>query len=314
MSVKTERVLKFYEGPLEDTGVFDEHKEGKLSVEIDGKIRPVTIGGKRLCLPNREVLDKSDWDNCIPFHPFSEQIDQGPSPVLNAFKNYIVERMKRTIKPISISLMELAADHTRHKSLNKDEAAFMSNLVGADEKTLDTLKAVLKATSDVPEKRLINLFLMNGGENNALRTCVVGFPILDDAKNEDTTTFFGIKMPRKTKDKQLIVNLLEYVLGGGDIQKKYTQASKDRSAPYFHSLLLSFAALAKQMNQLIDIHSKSCPDIAELKFKLEWLDEMEDFEDLARTGGVIPSLPGNRGKDTSSSEETSAYESDAKDL
>jgi hypothetical protein len=312
---KQEAVLEFSANVLKDVGVFDASGEGFLSYLAGDLPKPVTIGPKRLCLPVRAILDDGQWDQRIAFAPLAEQISQGPSPVLNAFKEFVQLRLKETFKAVILSLMELAIDQKRHKGLKADAAKFLQLLVEADQKTMDTLVRVLNAVGTAPEKRLVSLFLKNGGEGGALRSCVVSFPIMEDAPAEDTTTFFGVKMARKTKDKHLIVNLLEYVLGNEEERKAFTKSSNDGEAPYFHSLLLSFHAMATHLNKLIDRHKAGCSHLDGLRFELAWTEQLVDFTNFAHTHGrVIPVLPGNRGKEREEAIKKEALELSADDL
>ena len=296
MATKVDTLLEFYAKLLSDVGVFDKDGGGLLFYNhaVDDA-RPVTINGTRLCLPTRELVRDGDWNARTAFHPLSEQINQGPSPVLNAFKSYVTEVLKGRFQVIALELAELAADAKRHKALTTKSAKFLTGLVGFDDTTATALHKVFKQVSEVPEKRMIGIFLQNGGTPGALRSCNVAFPILDGAESEQTEEFFGVKMPRKTKDKQLIVTLLQYVLGNA---KDYASEVKISDAPYFETLLLSFQALAKRVNGLIDLHGKACPDLQALRFDLEWAVWLEDFNTFVEKYGVaVPALPGNVGFD-----------------
>lgn len=298
MTSKLETLVKFEADVLRDVGVFDATGEGLLSYMADDIPKPVVIANKRLCLTTREILSAGQWDNRMAFSPLSEQISQGPSPVLNAFKEYVQLRLKETFKVVALGLMELAVDQKRHKGLKAEAAKFLTHVVEADQKTYDTLVRVLNAVGPAPEKRLVSLFLKNGGEHGALRSCVVSFPIMEDADTEDTTTFFGVKMARKTKDKHLIVALLNYVLGDEEERKSFTKSSSDGEAPYFHSLLLSFHAMAARLNKLIDIHKGGISHLADVRFELAWTEQLIDFTNFAATHSrAVPALPGNRGKE-----------------
>lgn len=299
MSSKLETKLEFDRQLLLDVGIFDKDNNGFMTVDLAGTPTPVTIGGKRLVLTTKELLREGEWEDRIAFHPLSEQITQGPSAVLNALKNYIGERAKETLIAIIDALGELATDVKRQKPLSAKAAKYLSLFNGQefDATTLKTLRAVLKATSNVPEKRFLNIFLQNGGEKGYLRTCQIAFPFMEDDDASDTTTYFGVKMPRKTKDKALIIALLEYVLGNEEERKTlYTRGVKDGDAPYLHSLLLSFKALADRINDLIEIHGKACQNLKPLKLDLLWAAELENFDEFVRTYGVsVPALPGNVG-------------------
>lgn len=322
MSTKIKELNEFYTQVLLDVGVFDADGEGMLSYNDGSKAKPVTISKKRLCLPTTAILKAGEWDSRIPFHPFSEQLNQGPSPVLNAFKNYIQERLKVTVREIATALMDLAIEPKRHKSIGAKASKFMLELVGADQKTADTLRKVLEASeSAAADKRLLGLFLKNGGKDGALRTCHVSFPIMDDAYTDDTSVMHGVKMPRKTKDKAHIVALMDYVLGDKEAREAYTTGSSDGEAPYFHALLSAFQKIATHLNDLIKLHTTGCPQLAGFEFQLGWAETMEEFEKFAKTHGpAVPMLPGNRGVDSDEARKEveaprpSAYEAADEDL
>jgi len=320
MSTKIKELNEFYANVLHDVGIVDADGEGMLSHYHEGKPKPVTISKKRLCLPLMSVLKAAEWDVRIPFHPFSEQLNQGPSPVLNAFKGYVHQRLKNTIYTIAIALMDLAIEPKRHKSVGAKASKFMLELVGADQKTADTLRKVLDnaMSSNAPDKRLLGLTLKNGGTDGALRTCHVSFPVMDDAGTEDQTVFAGVKMPRKTKDKAHLVALLNYVLGDDEARAAYTSGSSDGEAPYFHAILQSFLKIAQHLNHLIKLHGTGCPELVGFEFQLDWAETMDEFGKFAASHGpAVPMLPGNRGVDSdeiAKQERANVYESSAEDV
>lgn len=296
MSTKLDKLIDFYSKLLLDVGVFDKDGQGLLFYNQGDAAHPVSLSGTRLCLPTRELVRDGDWTARTAFHPLSEQINQGPSPVLNAFKAYIIERIKPLYKLIAVELAELTADSSRHKALTTKASKFMKTLVGFDDTTTKTLEKILKRTSsDIPEKRLVSIFLQGSQGGGVLRSCKVSFPVMDDAESEDTTTFFEVAMPRKTKDKALIVSLLNYVLGEADM---FDGDVKKGDAPYFESLLISFHKIAEHLNRLIDLHGTACPVLKDFRFHLEWADELATFGEFCEKYGVaVPALPGNVGID-----------------
>lgn len=313
MSSKLERLNAFHTNLLADVGVFDKSGEGMLSWMNNGEPCPVTISKKRLVIPTKPILREADWEKRIAFAPLSEQINQGPSPVLNALKAYIHTRLTETIKTLGIELMSLAVDVKRQKNLPTAAATYLKDLPDADQKTLDTLQRVFQAVTDAPERRIVTIYLAPKGENGALRTCKVGFPILADADNDDPTEFFGVKMPRKTKDKALIVALLKYILGDEETREGFTQHSRSTDAPYFHSLLLTFSKFVEHLNALIERHSKVCDRLIGLEFQYGWKEEVENFETFAADHlHVLPPLAGNKGASTKDTgkERKPAYEWD----
>lgn len=316
MSVKQELLIKSYADVLRDVGVFDPSGEGFLSVVTDGLQKPVTISKRRLCLPVRTLLRESDWTQRIPFHPMSEQINEGPSPVLNALKKFIHFRISETIKVIAKELYTLAGTPSRHSEMSSDEVGLFKYVSGVDQKAIDHLNKVLASVSDAPERRILTMLLKNGGEKGALRTCVVTFPIMDSVDDKDPSTFFGVGGLRKTKpaEKKVLIGLFEYILGDEQARKEYSSPSSDREAPYYHSLLRSFHKLAVRLQGLIDLHKKSCPALEAAAFHLDWTEMLEDFEDFARKNGPsIQPLPGNKGVDDGTTK-SSVFEAEGDEL
>lgn len=317
MSTKQELVLKSYSDVLRDCGVFDPSGEGFLCVINDGVQKPVTISKKRLCLPVKALLREGDWEHRIPFHPLCEQINQGPSPVLNALKNYIHFRLTETIKLLAKELYTLAATPARHSDMTAEESVLFQHVTGVDQKAVDHLVKVLASVAEAPEKRILTMILKNGGDKGALRTCVVTFPIFDNAEDGDATTFFGVTGLRKNKpaEKKLLVGLFEYILGDAAQRATYTAPSSDREAPYYHSLLLAFHRLAARLQTLISRHRKSCPALESVEFELAWSEMLEHFGEFAhKNGSSIPPLPGNKGVSATASKKDSVFDAEDADV
>lgn len=308
---------ELYIPQLHDTGVFDADGGGTCSYMANGSVKPVRLDGRRLVFPVEKFIREGNWSERVAFHPLAEQISEGPSPVLNANKNYIGERLKVTIQELAMALMELAADPKRQKALSAKASKFLTNVIDADQKTVDTMRKVVKdAVGSAPEKHLITMFLKNKTDDGSLRACHVSFPIMDEAGDDNTETFFGVKMPRKTKDKALIVAVLEYILGDEDERKSYSSGSKDGSAPYYHSLLLSFRKLAERLNGLLELHAPACAHLEGFKFTLGWVDALDNFAEFAKKYGVaVPALPGNTGREAEEEEdEGSVFDSSGQDV
>jgi hypothetical protein len=297
---------ELYIPQLADVGVFDADGGGTCSYMANGSVKPVRLNGARLVFPTEKFIREGNWTDRTAFHPLAEQISEGPSPVLNANKNYMVERLKVTIQELAMALIELAAEPKRHKALTAKASAFLKKVIDADQKTVDTMRKVVKdAVGSAPEKHLITMFLKNKTDDGSLRACHVSFPVMDEAGTDETAEFFGVKMPRKTKDKALLVAVLEYILGDEEERKAYTSGSKDGSAPYYHSLLLSFRKLAERLNGLLELHAPACAHLEGFKFGLGWVPALDNFGEFAKKYGVsVPALPGNTGREE---EEDSVY-------
>lgn len=298
--MKNKALNSFYEKLLNDVGIQD-GGEGKLSIaKLNGTLSPVTVDGKRLALPTRENL-KSNDDGLIMFHPASEQLMSGPSPVLDALREYIMVRIYCTGIAIARSAMAISLDTALQKKVRGSGNELMRALTSSDKKMSETLDKVLDNIGLTPDNRMYNIFLVASGSKEnprGLRTAKVSFPILDDANSDDTTEFFKVKMPRKTKDKPCITALLAAILDV-DLEKEHLKeyTSTLRQAPYFHSLITAFYDIATHQNKLIDSLSKADENIKGLEYNLDWSEEFDDFENFVKkVGHAVPLLPGNQGK------------------
>lgn len=316
--MKIKALCNFYTKVLTEVGVVD-GGSGKLSYVRGDVLAPVTLGGKRLCLPTRENLKELDMDTNLVFHPTSEQIISGPSPVLNELRNYITVRLTTTAMSISKGIVELAADPKRQAKLPSAAMDIMKNMSNADAKVSTVLDSVFEKVSDSLDTRIYNLFLKNRGSKadpKGLRTTTVSFPIMDTAYDGDPEKFFGVKMPRKTRDKPAIVALLEYVLdyeaGEENYIKEYT--TSEPQAPYLHTLLMCFKDIAEHQNKIIKVFKKHIPELQELMYNLDWIEEFDDFSNFVdKVGLAVPLLPGNLGK-TNKAEEEESEEDDTKSI
>lgn len=287
------KLLEFYEKLLNDANVFNDNGDGYLSAHHGTQVIPLTIDKRRLVLPVDDLLREGRWDEYIAFHPMSEKANRGESPVLKAFKAYIVLRLTSPFKYLLKELMHFASSPKLHKGAKPapKAAEYLKLLSGVDAKAYDAVQSIIKAMDKDPNNRLVSIYLKRGGtgEDDYIRTAVVGFPIMDEFDRDDDTVF-GVKMSAKTKAAVKV--LIEYILGDEDARKMYTVGTKNLDAPYFHCLISAFYKLANRFNVLLERHKKQLPDAAEAMFGLEWAQQLDE---LAMYRGLIPTQNGNEG-------------------
>lgn len=299
--MKNKALNAFYEKLLTDVGIVD-GGDGLLSyIREDNDKVAITLEGRRLALPTRDNLKLPSGDVTI-FHPASEQLMSGPSPVLDALREYIMLRLSTAARHLTMDAMSVAKDTALQKKVRGSANKLLSSLTEADAKMVDTLDKVLDNVGMSPENRMYNIFLVSAGSKatpRGLRTAKVSFPMMDDAYSGDNTTFFGVKMPRKTRDKPAIVGMFDTLLGteeDAENENIFEYTSELRQAPYFHSLLLAFKGIAEHQNELIEGLEKAAPGLKAYKYNLDWLEELEDFENFVKkVGHAAPLLPGNQG-------------------
>lgn len=304
--MKNEILNGFYTNLLKDVGVRDNNSDGLLSYHREelGDDINVSIGGKRLALPTRANL-KLGTDKLIMFHPASEQLMSGPSPVLDAFREYVMLRVSEAAKAIAGASLLIATDVKLQKKVKGFGNEILKTLTNADEKMIETLDKVMSNTGLSPDNRVYNIFLVSSGSKDkprGLRTAKVSYPIMDDAFSDDPTEFFGVKMPRKTRDKPAIVGMLSIILGieEGKNNQIDDYTSELREAPYFHSLLTAFYEISSHQNAIIKSLKTAVPQLTELEYEHGWVEEYEDFSNfIKKVGHAVPLLPGNAGKSTS---------------
>ena len=287
------KLLEFYEKLLNDANVFNDNGDGYLSAHHGTQVIPLTIDKRRLVLPVDDLLREGRWDEYIAFHPMSEKANRGESPVLKAFKAYLVLRLAAPFKYLLKELMHFASSPKLHKGAKPapKAAEYLKLLSGVDEKAYTAVLSIIKAMDKDPNNRLVSIYLKRGGtgDDDYIRTAVVGFPILDEFEREDDLVF-GVKMSAKTKAAVKV--LIEYILGDEDARKMYTVGTKNLDAPYFHCLISAFYKLANRFNVLLERHKKQLPDAAEAMFGLEWATMLDE---LAIYRGLIPTQNGNEG-------------------
>lgn len=303
--MKITALSNFYEKLLQDVGLVAK-SDGKLSYLVGntGTEKPVTVDGKRLTLPNRDVLKSLDHEHSIIFHPASEQLMCGPSPILEQLRQYITLRLTTTGVEIARAIAATAVDQSLHKKVGSKAKDIMVAMAVADDKTLHVLGQVLDKVGLSQDTRMYNLFMMASGtksEPKGIRTTVVSFPIMDTAYDGDVDMFFGVKMLRKTKDKPSLLPLFEYLLDvkepteGVELKKEFT--TLHTSAPYLNTLLSAFRSIAEHQNELIATFSKAFPALKGLEYNLDWTEEHDDFQEFVKkVGHSVILLPGNSGK------------------
>jgi len=287
------KLLDFYAALLRDCYVWDDDGEGLLTGHYGGKSQPVTVEKQRLALPIPELL-RNPKEGVVVFHPMSEKINRGESPILKALKDYMLLRSQTVLINILRTLMDTAASPETHKKLGPKIAEYLKKVPEVDEKTVAALNKVLNiaAPGTDPNKRLISYYLKHGssGTDDFARTCVVSFPIEDEFDNGEKT-IFGVTM--RPKDKERIKALFDYVLGDAEDRKQYTFGSKNLDAPYFHSLTNAFYKVASRLNHILEKHKKQFPEnFEELHMDLSWAEGLDNF---ALYRGLIPSQDGNEG-------------------
>ena len=246
---------------------------------------PFEVLKKKLVLPTRDRLKENDWSTTQPFHPMCEDAVMGQSEVIHWIAKTMKAAMVISISHIMAVCLEAAIKpELQEQAKDPKLVEILGNCKGTKPATVSTLQAWMnlrkKFAGDV---ELLNIALNRGGVINGEkhhRVCKVHFPLLDDTDNDGLLC--GVKMSKN--DKQVIQNLLRYVLDGVTL----VYGSND-SVPYFHSLMSVYASFLKRQN----FFAKVLKRISDLKpVDLDWVVELNDLRQFLNK---IPRLAGNEG-------------------
>jgi hypothetical protein len=269
--------------------------EGLLSYHAFDGPTPlmVTDGDKkrRLALATNDVLQAADWDHIVAFHPLSEHLNRGVSPVMNALVRTGMIRLTEVISSLIHQLLELAVDQSRHAKVAPAAQGILSVLPDVDKKTLANITEVLSRVDMSPDRRLVSIYLKRKGVYRGItsRLCVVSFPIMDELSRGDRK-IWGVSL--RVKDVDALEALMNYILPGCDNAETYSAPSDSKAAPYFESFLEAYEKVTDQLNRVIHVNRKELQDVDKLKTVKQWENLSED---LLTHRTEIPALEGNKG-------------------
>jgi len=280
-------LIELYTAIAESAG-WDVNKEGAITA-FKG---PVEIADKQLILPTKKVLRNPDWDNCIAFHPMSENVMRGESAVLFELRKQMQFKLNFTAATIIHVLGEIATDPARQKQLTTKQKEYLTLVPEFDEKTFKSMDSLLDKINPNEAEKIIGLFIKRSGEMDGKkfkRLASIHSPLRTESENKDRT-IFGVKF-RKC-DYQPFFDMFDFILPDINDQA-YSFGSNSMVAPSFHALLHAYINIAHRLNVVLRKFQKVWgDDFEDLLIDIDWAD---DVKDLDQYKGVIPNLRGNEG-------------------
>ena len=271
-------------------------ESGLISIRNeDGDLLPCTIDDLRLALPTKQLLTRGSWreHGLQPFHPLSEHLNRGESPVLKKLRTLIQVRLTISYQEILLCLASLCADKKQHSDISPKGKAVLQVMPNATEKTVVELAKVLEHATTKSVGNVVKVFLRRGGTyegRKVPRLCVIKFPLLDEFEGEEPVVH-GVKMSKK--DFNGLRALLQFVTPGTSEVETYGAGSTSDFAPYFDALIRAYIKAAERLNSLIHLYRKHLDNENSLKIDLSWV---SDFYDMANYRNDIPPLSGNEGE------------------
>ena len=144
------------------------------------------------------------------------------------------------------------------------------------------------------KQNFIHVFLKRSGTvagKKHARVGVVNFPVMKALCSDEKV--FNFK-PRN-KDREVFKNLLEYVFKDIVNDGAYNAGSDSSIAPYTDAMLRTFLNLIAPINDVIDLFSDIRPELTDLKFNSDWVEELDKLESYHVDIRSIPMQAGNEG-------------------
>lgn len=283
------RLITLYKTIMTSAGLTCD-EQGRIYQTLAGESIPCTVGEKSLLLPTSAVLKDTDWSSAVAFHPLSENVARGESAIIKKLKELLLIRTVRVLDGLAFQLLTLAADPEQHEKLSPAQLEYLTHVKEADAKMVDAYRKVISSTTIDGKHRLINMYLKRSGTLNGTkfaRLCVVSMPLLDE--DPDDRTLFDHKV--RKRDFTSIPALFEYILPGIN-DNAYSYGTHNKTAPFFHALMLSYLNIAKQLNQRVNMFKEHLVDVDDLLIDVSFEAEMGCLSDMR---DEIPVLDGNQG-------------------
>lgn len=274
---------------------FEVDDKGAVFFEEVGVKTPFTMNKRQLVLPTDEWLKNPDWENTIPFHPLSENTQRKKSEVLERLTLVVCNRLYQVGATLICFLTELAADTDRHKKLTPEQRDYLRLLPDVDKRTVDDVRKLMRAKLTFKgDNAFINIFIKRGGVwkgEEYSRVAVATFPIADQENNEDKKIF---DVTFRVRDRSTLFNLLRHIFPQFDKSiDEYSYGSRSSVAPNFHSLMMSFANLAFELNKVTKTFQDDFEEVKGLLIGTNWVKNMAELMEYRND---IPPLDGNEGE------------------
>ncbi|WNT47274.1 hypothetical protein SPLA10_PHROGS00213 [Salmonella phage SPLA10] len=303
---------KFYDEIRQSMGFGKDDHEG-WTIEMPGGSVPLTLKGKQMVTPTREVLKAAEWDKYQPFHPLCENIRRRKSLVLSRLQTYGTARLRTVLVDIINKMLEIASDSDSHDKLTIDQREILKLFATMSSKTVKNITNLLtKVVAAQPgESELIAMGVRRSGTwkgEDYDRLATVNFPIMDEEHVEGGKVF-GVAVT--VRDKEILYKVLRFILPKIDEPEAYSYGTRSEIAPQFHCLMMSFHAVAVDLNRVTKLIGGIDKEFFKRNHILTtWSAQMPNLYDYK---DMIPTLDGNDGEPNKDEVEKERAAQDARD-
>lgn len=299
---------KFYESFLPVLGleIGADDFLNTFNVEADGEkgYIPMMVNGMGVIFPTDGVLREGKWNDRVGFHPLSESVTRGVSPVLTSCQTALRYKIFQAIFHIGAAFIKVTKES--REGTVKNMPASLVEALGAlpktvDAKTLSFFSKVMAASNDT-DRAVVKICIKRNGSVLGIdykRTTSIYFPIYEQlvkAIENKESEFWGVTAARKS-DLQVVKEVLEIILPDVDDENRYVSGTFVNVAPYLDCFIRAAAKVQESLNSSMDILDKYIPSNIRAAFhaSTDWVEELTDNRDFRN---VIPPLKFNEGEIT----------------
>lgn len=288
------RTIECYTSILKSMSIYPD-EQGLLSMKIAEDCNVIcTCGDLRLALPTPERINSGDWSGLMAFHPLSESVLCGESPVLKRLRIYALTRVSAVTSVLINTLSELASDKELHKTMAPALKDLLVKVPDAKKKTNELIFKIVDRSSIVETNRLISFFIKRGAAidgSSYSRGCITTFPIISEL-TPGCKNIFGVDVQSSTKTARVLMGILEYIFPNIDTKDTYSFGSNSMEVPNLHALLGGYLAVAKALNKITKKFKKHIPDYEQWIIDTDWESYLDNLGSFRLE---IPALEGNVG-------------------
>lgn len=267
------------------------------------EMKPLKVDGLEVVIPTKEMRRSANFKDYQAFHPLSESITLGESPVIKRFKDVVVHHLNSALGVALIDILGVCVDKNRHSTLSPDQLELMAEIPEVDQKTVDLFRTLMSKVVPGGEYQLITIYLKRKAEINGHtynRGAMIAFPLIQELAKPDCKQVFGVDI--RKKDRATLRALFEWILPGASTEL-YSRGSNSDVAPYFDCLLKTFILVQEYINNGIKTFASHAELGNDLITPMDWVD---DVADLTKYVGHIPPMVGNEGAKPSEQHRASA--------
>lgn len=248
---------------------------------------PLTASKMPVFLPTKKVLNKKG-DDFVIYHPLSEDIlSRSESIVHVRTRKLLSAHINMLFNTLTLMCLELAEDVKGHKALSPKQINVISRLPKVSKKHIEAFTELM---SNKLDGKVVDLYVKVNGEHGDdvfNRLCVASFAFKDEFLDTTNKTVCGYDL-KSLECKRILATAIDIVLPKANTIGGYTTGSDDPTAPYYHSVLTTYAKIYMDLHNIAKRFGKFAQKYLndtlgyDYVWNLDWIESLDDFHKLLR--------------------------------